>query len=87
MQLVLSEYSVISIRFYRFYRITRELKNPVAKCYPHWRVNPITDFPLPFMFCMLPSELILLFAGSLNAVDPCEVMFYWFLDLEKIWNQ
>ena len=47
-------FSVIGVRFCRFYRITRELKNPGAKCYPHWEVNPGTDFPMTFMSCMLP---------------------------------
>ena len=34
----------------KFYRITRNKNNPVAKCYPQWELNP---GPLPFMRCML----------------------------------
>ena len=48
-------------------------KNPAAKCYPQWEVNP---GPLILLPCMLLSELILLFALSLNPLDPYVVMLY-----------
>ena len=40
---------------------------------PHWEVNPGPPILLP---CMLLSELILLFAGSLSPLDPYEIMVY-----------
>ena len=48
------------------------LKSP-AKCYPYWEVNPRLLTLLP---CMLLSELIPLFAGSLSPLDPYIVMLY-----------
>ena len=54
---------------------------------PHWEVNPGTDFPLTFMSCMLPSELIPLFAGSLHPLDPYVVMLYQFQKNYKSKNQ
>ena len=42
-------------------------KNPVAKCYPHCEVNPAR---LTLLSHMPLSELIPLFAGSLNPLDP-----------------
>ena len=67
-----SNFSVIGFRFCRFYRIMRELKNPVAKYYPKRDLNPV----LTFVSCMLLPELILLFAGSLRPLDPYAVMLY-----------
>ena len=49
-------FSVIGCKFYRFYRITRELKNP--KCYPHWEVSPAPLRPLIFRSCMLPLSYL-----------------------------
>ena len=43
--------------------------------------------PLTLLSCMLLSELIPLFAGSLHSLDPYVVMLYWFLGLEIVWNQ
>ena len=51
-----------------------ELKSPVAKCCPHWEVNPGT---YTFMSkCMLLPELIPLVAGSLSLLDLYVVMLY-----------
>ena len=70
-------FSVIGVRFCKFcifYRITKELKNPGAKWYINWEVNPGTDFPLTFMSCMLLSQLIPLSAGNLSPLDLYVVM-------------
>ena len=46
-------------------------KNPLAKCYPYWELNPGSLTLLP----NIPlSELISLFAGSLSPLDPYIVM-------------
>ena len=49
------DFSLNEDAFCRFYRIMRKQKNPAAKCYPQWELNP---GPLTFMPCMLLSELI-----------------------------
>ena len=76
-------------RFCRFYRITREVKkNAIAKSYRHWEVNPGTDFPLAFMACMLPSEVIpYLSAGISQPFRPSCSHALLILGLKFFWNQ
>ena len=69
---VQSSFSVIGFRYYRFHRITRELKKIQQQKFTR------TDFHVAFMSCMLPSELIPLFAGSSSPLDPHVVILYWF---------
>ena len=46
-------------------------KNPAAKCYPHWELNPglLTSFAF---YCLTP------FAGSLQTFRSFLLMLYWF---------
>ena len=67
-------FSVIGFKFYRFYRITRELKNP--KCYPHWEVNPGNSDTSGLQVLHATPQLTPLFAGSLSPLDSYVVMLY-----------
>ena len=60
--------------FCRFYRIIRkQRKNPVAKYYLQWCLNPV---PLPFQPCILLAELIPNLFVSLRHLDPHIVMLF-----------